>query len=158
MNPLSILNNWKRVLLIVNIPAIVWIGIIYITFGSVFDPVFSEEATIVEIFNFPTQIAVFDSDISIPTVVKSIGHLSVMLLTIGFVLWLLSFTVLSYLRLSKQLPGKIELLIELLIITILYYFIVTPSNIIIALLGWSVLVLNFALITFYWIYQIQTKR
>jgi hypothetical protein len=50
------------------------------------------------------------------------------------------------------------LIIELLLITLLYLFIISPVNLILYVLGCIVLIMDLMLIIFYWIYQLRTKR
>ena len=158
MSLIQTTNNWKRSFLFLGIIPVIFIGTIYIVYGYVFNPFFTDEKSIINFLKLSNQFSLFESDISLPLITKTLGKLSVILLNIIFVLWLCFHITISYLKLSQQIAYKTELILELFLITLLYLFIISPINIILYVLGCIFLIADLALIIFYWIYQLRTKR
>lgn len=158
MSLIQTTNNWKRSFLLLGIIPVIFIGTIYIVYGYVFNPLFTEENSAINFLKLSNQFSLFESDIALPLIAKALGKLSVILLNVIFVLWLCFHISISYLKLSQQIAYKAELFIELLLITLLYLFIISPVSLLLYVLGCIVLILDLILIIFYWIYQLRTKR
>lgn len=150
-------KKWKLSFLILAMIPIIFIGVIYIVHGVAFNPFFYEHS-ILDFLKLSNQFLLFESEINLPFVVKVIGESSLYLLNILFVLWLSLNFVVTYLKLSKQQACKAELVLEILLLSLIYYFIISPSNIVLFILGWVIIMVNIILITFYWIYQVKTKK
>ena len=157
MDLIQIVNNWKRSFLLLGIVPILFVGAIYIVYGDVFNPLFVGQGSIIDFFKLPNQLSLFESDIALPRVSNFLGKLSVISLNVIFLLWLCLHTIISYLKLSTQVAYKVELVIELLLISLLYFFSISPINVVFYVLGCILLVVNLALIILYWIYQLRTK-
>ena len=150
-------NNWKRSFLFLSMIPIVFIGIIYIIYGNVLNSILVDKNSIVYFCKLSNQYSLFKSNIELPLIVRFLGRLSIILLNTTFVLWLCFHIVISYLKLSQQLAYKTELLIELFLISLIYFFIISPSSIVLYILGCIVLLMDLVLILFYWIYEYQIR-
>ena len=158
MNLLEKASKWKRAFLILSMIPIILIGIVYIVYGSIFNSLIVENTTLLDFFKLSNQLTLFSSELSLPKIVKSLGNLSIITLYIIFLLWLCLHTIITYLKLSRHTGSKIDLIIELLIIAILYFLIISPISIISYLLGCIILIINLALIVIYWIYQMKDSN
>jgi hypothetical protein len=158
MSLIQTIINWKRSFLLLGIIPVIFIGVIYIVYGYVFNPFFTQGNTAINFLKLSNQFSLLNSAISIPQIVKIIGKLSTVFLYVIFVLWLCFHIIISYLKLSRQMAFKPELIVELILISLVYLIIISPLNILVYLLGCLVLLLNLALIIFYWIYQLRAKQ
>lgn len=158
MNLLETASKWKRAFLILSMIPIILIGIVYIVYGSIFNSLIVENTTLLDFFKLSNQLTLFSSELSLPIIVKSLCNFSIITLYIIFILWLCLHTIINYLKLSQHTGCKIDLIIELLIIAILYFLIISPISIISYLLGCIILIINLALIVIYWIYQIKDSN
>lgn len=158
MNLLEKASKWKRAFLILSMIPIILIGIVYIVYGSIFNSLIVENTTLLDFFKLSNQLTLFSSELSLPKIVKSLGNLSIITLYIIFLLWLCLHTIITYLKLSRHTGSKIDLIIELLVIALLYFLIISPISIISYILGCIILIINLALIVIYWIYQIKISN
>lgn len=158
MSLLQAANKWKKVFLFLSIIPLILTSIIYIVYGYVFNTLFVENTSLIDFYKLGNQLILFSSETSLPLIVKSTGKLSILALYITFILWLCLHTIITYLKLSRHTGSKIDLIIELLIIAILYFLIISPISIISYLLGCIILIINLALIVIYWIYQIKDSN
>ena len=158
MNLLEKASKWKRAFLILSMIPIILIGIVYIVYGSIFNSLIVENTTLLDFFKLSNQLTLFSSELSLPKIVKSLGNLSIITLYIIFLLWLCLHTIITYLKLSRHTGSKIDLIIELLVIALLYFLIISPISIISYILGCIILIINLALIVIYWIYQIKDSN
>ena len=155
MNLLETASKWKRAFLILSMIPIILIGIVYIVYGSTFNSLIVENTTLLDFFKLSNQKTLFSSELSLPIIVMSLGNLSIITLYIIFLLWLCLHIIITYLKLSQHIGCKIDLIVELFIIALLYFFIISPQNIISYLLGCIILIIDLALIVIYWIYEIK---
>lgn len=158
MNLLETASKWKRAFLILSMIPIILIGIVYIVYGSIFNSLIVENTTLLDFFKLSNQLTLFSSELSLPIIVKSLCNFSIITLYIIFILWLCLHTIINYLKLSQHTGCKIDLIIELLIIALLYFLIISPISIISYLLGCIILIINLALVVIYWIYQIKISN
>ena len=145
-------------LLGVSLLAIIWIGVIYIIYGIELDPFFAKNVSFIEFFKLPNQFKFFSSCVLLPIVVNKLGYVSVIMLFITFTIWIFLFSIVSYLRLSQQIANKTELTLELILISLIYFFIVSPENIFLYIIGCIIIALNFVLVAIYQIYELRIKR
>jgi len=149
------INNWKKTLLILSLLPIILLGIIFITYAGSFDVFFANTKTLTGFFRLSNQLLLFNSITSLPLIITSIARISILWLYITAFIWMSIFSVTTYLKLSYQLDFKIKLTIELLLISYIYLFIVSPTNIFLFILGCLILLANLVLIIFYWIYEFK---
>lgn len=158
MSLLETTRKWKKIFLFISIIPLILTSIIYIVYGYVFNALFVENIFLIDFFKLSNQLVLFSSETSLPYIVRSIGKLSIVALYITFILWLCLHPVITYLKLSQHTGCKIDLIIELLVIALLYFLIISPISIISYILGCIILIINLALIVIYWIYQIKISN
>jgi|GEM_PF-6787170 len=158
LNSIPIISSWKKSLLIISLVPILFLGFSFISYGFVFNPFFDKSNSFTTFFKLTNQFSLFKSDIGLPIVLKLIGRISIVTLYGLFISWVVLFTVSSYMKLSLQVANKVELILELALVSILYFFIVSPASILFYLLGLLVIVINLGLIVLYWIYALKAKR
>lgn len=158
MNLINITNNWKRTFFILSLVPIMLLGTIYIVYGEVFDPSFIDNNSITKFLKLGHQHSLFSSDIELPNIVKSIGVLLILTIRLLFLFWIVLFSIGSYSKLYEQMNSKLDSLLELIMICLIYFLFISPESILVYILGCLILILDLVLIIFYWIYQIRTKR
>lgn len=158
LNLIKTLQGWKKSLLIISLVPILLLGFSIISYGIVFNPFFNESTSSLEFFKLPNLFSLFDSDIALPTALKIIGRSCAFSLNIIFLAWLILFTIKCYLELSRQIGNKIEFVIELIILSLIYFYFISPSSIVFFLLGLLLIVINFGLVILYWIYELKSKK
>ena len=158
LNLIKTLQGWKKSLLIISLVPILLFGFSIISSGLVFNPFFNESTSSLEFFKLPNLFSLFDSDIALPTALKIIGRSCAFSLNIIFLAWLILFTIKCYLELSRQIGNKIEFVIELIILSLIYFYFISPSSIVFFLLGLLLIVINFGLVILYWIYELKSKK
>ncbi len=152
MNLIQTTTNWKRSFLLLGIIPIIFIGMIYIVYGPAINSSFFENKSVIEIFKFSSQLYLFEMENAFPTIAQILGRISIIILNFIFIAWLCLNILLSYLKLSKQEANEIDLFFELLLLVLVYFLFVSPSNLIIYILGCLILGLNLALIILYLVY------
>lgn len=152
MSLIEIINKWKHFFLLLSIIPIVLIGMIYIVYGDIINPLFVEKSSLIDFLKLSNQHALFSSEISLPFIVKSLGSLSTIMINTTFLLWLFMHVIIT----SQHIGNKVGLVIELLIIASLYFLIISPKSIIIYILGTIIIIADLALIASYWFNQIKT--
>lgn len=158
LNFIKTLQGWKKSLLIISIIPILLLGFSFISYGVVFNPFFTESGSYIDFFKIPNLFSFFSSDVTLPTIVKIIGRTCTISLSVVFVIWIILFTITCYLKLSQQIGNKIELITELVIISLVYFYFISPSSVVSFLLGLLLIVINFGLIGLYWIYELKSKK
>lgn len=158
MSLIQTINNWKRSALLLGLLPFIFLGTIFIVFGDDLSLLFSNENSTFHFLKLPNQLSAFKSNIELSRAVRALGRLSILLLNIIFVFWLCLQSAITYLKLSQQIAYKAELAIELFLIMMVYLFIISPANLLLYILGCLILSLHFALIIFYWIYQVRTQK
>lgn len=158
MSLIQITNNWKRSFLILSLIPIIFIGTIYVVYGYIFNPFFDVKNSFIDFIKLSNQLSLFNSNIALPTIVQLLGKLSVFFLIAIFCFWTIAHSVTIYLELSQQIANKVELILELFFIGIVYFFIISPVDILLYIIGCLVLILDLVLIIFYWIYELRAKR
>lgn len=158
LNFIKRLQGWKKSLLIISLIPILLLGFSFICYGVVFNSFFTDNGSFIDFFKIPNLFSIFKSDIALPTIVKLIGSTSTILLSVLFIMWFVLFTITCYLKLSQQVDNKIELITELVIISLVYFYIIAPSSIVSFLLGLLLIVINLGLIVLYWIYELKAKK
>ena len=159
MKSLQILKNWKRSVLTFSLVPLILIGVIYIVYGPAFDSYFSETKLIKGFFILPFHLSFFSSNNSLPFIVKIIGKTSIFYIYTTFLIWGLLFSLVSYIELSKQVAMKLNLLIELLLFTLVFYNIFPFSKLFVfTFIGFLIILLDLTVIILYWIYDLKSKR
>ncbi len=158
MNLIQTTTNWKRSFLLMGIVPVIFIGTIYIVYGSAINSSFVENKSVFEIFKFSNQFYLFEMENALPSIVQILGRISIIILNFVFTAWLCLNILLSYLKLSKQEANQIDLFFELLLLVLVYLLFVSPSNLFLFILGCLVLVLNLSLIVVYLVYYKKQKQ
>lgn len=158
MNLIHIADRWKRFFLISSMIPIIFIGIIYIVYGKGFSLFFGNNNSLIYFGKFSLQSSLLDSNVELPIIVKLLGRSSMVLIKSLFSLWLIGHTITTYLKLANQVVSKVELILVLGFISMVYYFIISPSDTLFNIFGYSILVVNLLLIILYWIYDLMPKR
>lgn len=157
-NYLNKIQGLRRSLLIISLIPILLLGFSFISYGMVFNPFFTDNVSSLYFFKLPNLLSFFGSDVALPLVVKIIGRMCAFSLSIIFLAWLIMFTIRCYLELSQQIGNKVELILELVIISLVYYYIISPPSFVTFLLGLLLIVVNLGLIVLYGIYELKTKK
>ncbi|MGQ1948361.1 hypothetical protein ACT3CD_14800 [Geofilum sp. OHC36d9] len=157
LNLIKTLQGWEKTLLIIALIPILLLGFSLMTYGAVFNPLFEESGSSFDFFKLPNLFSLFYSDVALPLVVKVIGKMCTILLSIIAVVWVILYTICCYLQLSQQIGNKIELITELVIFSLIYFFFISPSSIVLFLLGLLLILINLGLILLYWIYELKSN-
>jgi hypothetical protein len=158
MNAIIRIRNLKKLLLVISFPPIIWLGVTYIVYGALFNQFFTEGSSLTSILNLPNLNKFYNSITDFPIVVKLLGQFSISLIIFCYIIWFFSFTFSSYIELSHNTSNKINLLLELIIISVIYFSVISPNNIFLFLIGCIFIFAVFVLIIIYWIYEVRTKR
>jgi len=131
---------------------------IYISYGEILEGFFGELEDLPKLYQLQSQIEIFKSDVYLPFFVKDIGYYSILGLYLCFVLWIISFSYLTYLKLSNQVGSKFIMFIEWALILCIYIFIISPDlTLWLIILGYLFIIIDFAIFIMYWIYQLNSK-
>lgn len=158
MKSLKALKNWKRSLLTFSLLPLILIGLIYINYGDVYNSFFSEGSSIRQFFILSSQLTVFNSNISLPFIVKILGKASIVYLFFTLLIWCLLFSFSTYIELSQQKAIKLNLLLELVLFTLIFYYFISFANLYIFIIVSAIILFDLTVIILYWIYELKSKQ
>jgi hypothetical protein len=164
-NEINVIRNYKRSLITLLTIPLILIGSIYISYGEVFDAIIEEQNQPIKFYQLHVQLEIFQNYFSnapltfLPKTTALIGYYSVITIYILFLVWLVLFTITSYLKLSQRVGSKIIILLELSLILALYIFSISPDlSLWLTLTGYLIISIVFVMFLMYWAYAIKTKQ
>lgn len=163
-NEINTINNYKRNLITLLTIPLILIGCIYISYGKIFDGIIIQQSGSLKFYQLQVQLSIFQNEFSqvplkgFPHLTAKIGFYSVIAVYFLFYVWLLLFTVSSYLHLSQQTGSKISILVELSMILVIYIILINPGlNLWFSIFSYVIIAIVFVMLLLYWLYEIKTK-
>jgi len=162
----SLLDNLKRNIVVLLIVPLILIGFINITYAQFFDAIIeTQNLEQTSIFELNTQIRIFKDDFrvdlpngNLPLAVRDIGYNSVFCIYILLLLWIVTFSISNYVKLSLRQGSKFLILLEILLMVVVYTFSVKPGmRFLFSLLGYLVFIMLLTILLFYWLEEIRNK-
>lgn len=163
-NEINTINNYKRNLITLLTIPLILIGCIYISYGKIFDGIIIQQSGSLKFYQLQVQLSIFQNEFShvplksLPHITATIGLYSVIAVYFLYYVWLLLFTVSSYLHLSQQTGSKISILVELSMILVVYIILISPGlNLWFSIFSYVIIAIIFVMLLLYWVYEIKTK-
>ena len=167
INDINLYDSWKRnVIVLFTIPLIL-LGCIYIGYGEFFDALLADHnLSETSIYQLNTQLSFFQNEISdaheiirLPEIVRNIGYNSVIAVYILLILWLISFSVSSYVKLTLGKGSKLLMLLELAFMTLVFTYSIKPGlSVVLYTLGYLLLFIFLLILVIYWLEAIKYRR
>lgn len=149
VDKIKMVQSWKNNVLLFSMIPVLLLGDILISHGNAFETDF---------FTLFNLLEGFESLQVLPKVAAQIGWNCVIALFVGFILWLALFSILCYWKLSKQIAGKMELLLELALISVTYFYFISPTSMAGYVSGIILISCDLLLIILYAIYDLKVRH
>ncbi len=166
ISDINLFDSWRsNVIVLITIP-IILLGCIYISYGELIDGIMADQNFhITSIIELNTQLNIFQSGFassqplgSMPEIVRVIGYNTVITLYILLLLWIVSFSVSSYVKLSNRKGSKFLMFIEILFMIVVYTYSVKPGiSSLLSILGYLILSILLVILLMYWVYGIKNR-